>query len=58
MTRNRPLSKEEHVELRGLGILWEFYPECSGNWEEDKLLWGRGTDGDCNSAIGDLHDTD
>lgn len=41
MTRNRPLNEEEHAELVKRGDIWDFYPECSGNWEEDKLLWGR-----------------
>jgi hypothetical protein len=42
MTRNRPINEEEHKLLKEMGILWEFYPECSGVWEEDKLLWGKG----------------
>lgn len=29
--------EEEYKALKSSGMFWEFYPELSGVWEEDKL---------------------
>lgn len=30
------MNKEEYYELKKYGMLWEFHPECTGDWEKDK----------------------
>jgi hypothetical protein len=29
------MTKENYERLRDIGLLWEFYPEASGYYEED-----------------------
>ena len=34
--------KEAYEEYKGLmktGMMWEWYPHLSGNWEKDKEVW-------------------
>ncbi len=30
---------EEYDALLVSGFFWEFYPELTGNWEEDEEVW-------------------
>jgi len=41
MENIQPLNKlrEDHKKLVESGMFWEFYPELSGIWEEDKEEW-------------------
>jgi hypothetical protein len=32
--------KEEYLNILNSGMLFEWYPGLTGNWEEDKLRWG------------------
>lgn len=31
-------TEKDYYMLRDSGMLWEFYPELTGNWEEDKKV--------------------
>lgn len=35
---NQLKTKEDYFSLLKSGMFYEFYPELSGNWEEDKEL--------------------
>lgn len=34
----RYISKEDYVNFRGSGMMFVIYPECTGNYEKDKLI--------------------
>jgi len=31
-------TKENYEKLLASGMFWEFHPELTGNWEQDKLI--------------------
>ena len=39
MKQNR--FKFDYVKLLGSGMFFEFHPELSGNWDDDKAYWCR-----------------
>lgn len=36
------LTMPEYVELKYSGMFWEWYPEATGNYNEDKVLSNEG----------------
>jgi hypothetical protein len=32
------MTKEEYDKVKASGMMWEFHPELSGDWEKDKLI--------------------
>ena len=32
------LTREEYYNLKSAGMLWVYYPEASGNYEEDMVI--------------------
>jgi hypothetical protein len=40
ITYNPEIEKyREYITLKRIGMLWEFYPEATGNWREDRVLF-------------------
>lgn len=33
------MTRLDYEALKKMGMLWEFYPECTGTWEDDWRLW-------------------
>lgn len=32
------MTKKQYDKLKSTGMFWEFYPECSGDYEKDKKI--------------------